>query len=135
MTQGSTIAMNGLVINLQKLLELLFVFFAYLLQHVLGDGTDMRGKQCSLVFKLLLLDLQDPDSTRAHCVTLALGSLSQEARRKRIGGGCAPADRAATTRKPKATTIGQLSKFRRSHTILSIVLYAPPGETMLHIQF
>ena len=36
-TQGSTIALNVLVMNLEKLLELLFVFFAYWLQLLLGD--------------------------------------------------------------------------------------------------
>ncbi len=35
--QGSTIALNVLVMNLQKLLELLFVFFAHLLQLLLGN--------------------------------------------------------------------------------------------------
>jgi hypothetical protein len=34
-TQGSTIALNVLVMNLEKLLELLFVFFAYWLQLLL----------------------------------------------------------------------------------------------------
>jgi hypothetical protein len=34
--------MNVLVMNLQKLLELLFVFFAYLLQLMLGDGAAKR---------------------------------------------------------------------------------------------
>ena len=37
MTQGSTIAMNVLVMNLQKLLELLFVLFAYWLQLLLSN--------------------------------------------------------------------------------------------------
>jgi hypothetical protein len=37
-TQGSTIAINVLVMNLQKLLELLFVLFAYWLQYLLDDG-------------------------------------------------------------------------------------------------
>ena len=36
-TQGSTIALNVLVMNLEKLLELLFVFFAYWLQLLLGN--------------------------------------------------------------------------------------------------
>lgn len=35
-TQGSTIAINVLVMNLQKLLELLFVVFAYWLQLLLS---------------------------------------------------------------------------------------------------
>ena len=34
-TQGSTIALNVLVMNLEKLLELLFVFFAALLRLLL----------------------------------------------------------------------------------------------------
>jgi hypothetical protein len=37
-TQGSTIAINVLVMNLQKLLELLFVLFAYWLQYLFVDG-------------------------------------------------------------------------------------------------
>jgi len=37
LTQGSTIALNVLVMNLEKLLELLFVFFAYWLQLLLGN--------------------------------------------------------------------------------------------------
>jgi hypothetical protein len=41
-TQGTTIAMNVLVMNLQELLELLFVFFAYLLQLMLVDGAAKR---------------------------------------------------------------------------------------------
>jgi hypothetical protein len=36
-TQGSTIALNVLVMNLEKLLELLFVFFAYWFQLLLGN--------------------------------------------------------------------------------------------------
>ena len=39
-TQGSTIAINLLVMNLQKLLELLFVLFAYLFQYLLDDEAD-----------------------------------------------------------------------------------------------
>jgi hypothetical protein len=35
-TQGSAIALNVLVMNLEKLLELLFVLFAYWLQHLMG---------------------------------------------------------------------------------------------------
>jgi hypothetical protein len=41
-TQGSTIAINVLVMNLQKLLELLFVLFAYWLQYLLDDGAGKR---------------------------------------------------------------------------------------------
>jgi IS5 family transposase len=41
-TQGSTIAINVLVMNLQKLLELLFMLFAYWLQNLLGDGAGKR---------------------------------------------------------------------------------------------
>ncbi len=40
-TQGSTIADNVLVMNLEKLLELVFVFFAYWLQVPRGN---QRGK-------------------------------------------------------------------------------------------
>jgi hypothetical protein len=36
-TQGSTIAMNVLVMNLQKLLELLFILIAYWLERLLGN--------------------------------------------------------------------------------------------------
>jgi IS5 family transposase len=36
-TQGSSIALNVLVMNLEKLLELLFVFFVYWLQLLLGN--------------------------------------------------------------------------------------------------
>ena len=36
-TQGSTIAINVLVMNLQKLLDLLFVLFAYWLQLLLSN--------------------------------------------------------------------------------------------------
>jgi IS5 family transposase len=39
-TQGSTIAINVLVMNLQKLLELLFVLFAYWLQLLIGDEAE-----------------------------------------------------------------------------------------------
>jgi len=38
-TQGSAIALNVLVINLEKLLELPFVLVATVLQLVLGNGT------------------------------------------------------------------------------------------------
>ena len=41
-TQGSTITLNMLVMNLEKLLELLFVFFAALLQLVLVDEGGRR---------------------------------------------------------------------------------------------
>lgn len=40
--QGASIAMNVLVMNLQKLLELLFFFFAYWLQLMIGDGVAKR---------------------------------------------------------------------------------------------
>ena len=36
-TQGATIALNVLVMNLEKLLELLFVLFATLLRLLLGN--------------------------------------------------------------------------------------------------
>jgi IS5 family transposase len=41
-TQGSTIAINVLVLNLQKLLELLFVLFAYWLQLLLSNEQGER---------------------------------------------------------------------------------------------
>ena len=43
-TQGSTIALNVLVMNLEKLLELLFVFFSALLRLLLVNegGRSMR---------------------------------------------------------------------------------------------
>ncbi len=41
-TQGSTIAINVLVMNLQKLLELLFMLYAYWLQYLFGDGAGKR---------------------------------------------------------------------------------------------
>jgi hypothetical protein len=43
-TQGSTIALNVLVMNLEKLLELLFVFFAALLRLLLVNesGQNVR---------------------------------------------------------------------------------------------
>jgi IS5 family transposase len=37
-TQGSPIALNVLVMNLEKLLELLFVLFTYWLQLLMGNG-------------------------------------------------------------------------------------------------
>ena len=39
MTQGSTIALNVLVMNREKLLELLFVFIAALLRLLLGNDS------------------------------------------------------------------------------------------------
>jgi hypothetical protein len=42
LTQVSTIAMNVLVMNLEKLLELLFVLFAYWVQHLLGRRDAIR---------------------------------------------------------------------------------------------
>jgi IS5 family transposase len=43
-TQGSTIALNVLVMNLEKLLELLFVLFAYWLQLLLGNEPGMCSR-------------------------------------------------------------------------------------------
>jgi hypothetical protein len=43
-TQGSTIAMNVLVMNLEKLLELFFVIFAYWLQLLLGNEQGERPR-------------------------------------------------------------------------------------------
>jgi hypothetical protein len=44
-TQDSSIAMNVLVMNLQKLLKLLFVLFAHWLQLLLGDGETRRQQK------------------------------------------------------------------------------------------
>ena len=44
LTQSSTIAINVLVINLQKLLELLFVIFAYWLQLLLTNEQGERPR-------------------------------------------------------------------------------------------
>ncbi|MCP9826499.1 IS5 family transposase [Synechococcus sp. EJ6-Ellesmere] len=43
-TQGSTIALNVLVMNLEKLLELLFVFFAYLLRLLLRNEPEKGSR-------------------------------------------------------------------------------------------
>jgi IS5 family transposase len=43
-TQGSTIAMNVLVMNLEKLLELLFVLVAYWLQLLLSNQPPMGSR-------------------------------------------------------------------------------------------
>jgi hypothetical protein len=45
-TQGSTIALNVLVMNLEKLLELLFVFFAYLLRRADSKSQQASGWGC-----------------------------------------------------------------------------------------
>jgi IS5 family transposase len=42
LTQGSPIAFNVLVMNLQKLLELLFALFSYWLQYRVDDGAGKR---------------------------------------------------------------------------------------------
>ena len=47
-TQGSTIALNVLVMNLEKLLELLFVFFAPLLRLFLVNENRQRVSTLSL---------------------------------------------------------------------------------------
>jgi len=52
-TQGSTIAINVLVMNLQKLLELLFVLFAYWLQYLLGDGAGKRLQTARLNIQIV----------------------------------------------------------------------------------
>ena len=41
-TQGSAIALTVLVMNLEKLLELLFVFFVFCLHHLIGNGAMRR---------------------------------------------------------------------------------------------
>jgi hypothetical protein len=51
-TQGSTIALNVLVMNLEKLLELLFVFFAYWLQLLLGNEPGKGSRFAQLSNKL-----------------------------------------------------------------------------------
>jgi hypothetical protein len=47
-TQGSTIAINVLVMKLQKLLELLFLLFAYWFQYLLDDGAGKRRQTARL---------------------------------------------------------------------------------------
>lgn len=47
-TQGSAIALNVLVMNLEKLLELLFVLSAYWLELLMGNGTS-RSSQWMLL--------------------------------------------------------------------------------------
>jgi IS5 family transposase len=47
-TQGSNIAINVQVMNLKKLLELLYVLFAYWLQLLTGNGAD-RGSEGMLL--------------------------------------------------------------------------------------
>ena len=51
-TQGSTIALNVLVMNLEKLLELLFVFFTYWLQLLLGNEPEKSSRFAQLSNKL-----------------------------------------------------------------------------------
>ena len=51
-TQCSTIALNVLVMNLEKLLELLFVFFAYWLQLLLGNEPRKGSRFAQLSNKL-----------------------------------------------------------------------------------
>ena len=51
-TQGSTIAMSLLVMNFEKLLELLFVFIAALLHLLLGD--DIVQSICSVPLNSLI---------------------------------------------------------------------------------
>ena len=47
-TQGSAIALNVLVMNLEKLLELLFIVFTIWMQLLFGNGA-ARGSQWVLV--------------------------------------------------------------------------------------
>ena len=51
-TQGATIALNVLVMNLEKLLELLFVFFAYWLQLLLDNEPEKSSRFAQLSNKL-----------------------------------------------------------------------------------
>ena len=51
-TQGSTIALNVLVMNLEKLLQLLFVFFAYWLQLLLDNEPEKSSRFAQLSNKL-----------------------------------------------------------------------------------
>ena len=44
MSQGATVAINVLDMNLQKLLELLFVLFAYCLQHPLDNEAEKSSR-------------------------------------------------------------------------------------------
>jgi hypothetical protein len=46
--QGLTIVMNVLVMNLQKLLELLFILFATCLQLLIGDG-EAQGRYSAVL--------------------------------------------------------------------------------------
>jgi IS5 family transposase len=48
-TQGSTIAINVLVMNLQKLLELLFVLFSHWLQLLLSNEQGERPRFAILI--------------------------------------------------------------------------------------
>jgi hypothetical protein len=48
-TQGSTIAINVLVMNLQKLLELLFVLFSHWLQLLLSNKQGERPRFAILI--------------------------------------------------------------------------------------
>ncbi|NBZ97016.1 MAG: hypothetical protein EBR40_11445, partial [Proteobacteria bacterium] len=72
-TQGSTIALNVLVMNLEKLLELLFVFFAYWLQLLLGNEGGKGSRFAHLSHQLAPVSTTRPfelrsltDSARAH---------------------------------------------------------------------
>ena len=51
-TQGSMIALSVLVMNLEKLLELLFVFFAYWLQLLLDNEPEKSSHFAQLSNKL-----------------------------------------------------------------------------------
>jgi len=51
-TQGSSIAMNILVMNLQKLLELLFLFFALLSRLLVSSLGLQRANEEGLIYQL-----------------------------------------------------------------------------------
>ena len=79
-TQGSSIAMNILVMNLQKLLELLFVFFVFLWELLVSTLGLQRANKVGLSYQLTGARGSHSDYT-AHPVLLLFlwGSLSQEA--------------------------------------------------------
>jgi hypothetical protein len=65
--------MNVLVMNLQKLLELLLSFLRTCYSLCSAMEQPREGRQCSWVFKLLQTDLQDPGSTRESLCRFGLG--------------------------------------------------------------
>ena len=78
-SQGSTIALNVMVMNLQKLLELLFIIFVALLQLLLVDRGQRNIRTMPLNAQMaaaLLFELRDQPSPLL--LALAPDSLSQE---------------------------------------------------------